>query len=279
MSPPSTKGKRPKHIPTGKLVKLLNEKRKSFRLNLEMDKVVEERYTKDVSPKKNTRRMIVRNDSSDEEVPISPVTRRSLKNLFEVEQPIDSLEKIVRPPTNDLISPFLASKTATRGSIKRAVEVEISPSNDHAISPTATRKSQRLQIPENPNETIVENLPDTIVENLPDEQELPEEVVAPITQKRTRGPSKMKSIAIDSDGRLEVKFNSKGQPIGATSISLSSFLGALVREIVPVTIKDCRKIPLGMKEVLWKSIQVYILIIIKILFQFMNMKFVEIHLH
>lgn len=275
MSPPSTKGKRPKHIPTGKLVKLLNEKRKSFRLNLEMDKVVEERYTKDVSPKKNTRRMIVRNDSSDEEeVPISPVTRRSLKNLFEVEQPIDSLEKIVRPPTNDLISPFLASKTATRGSIKRVVEVEISPSNDHAISPTATRKSQRLQIPENPNETIVENLPDTIVENLPDEQELPEEVVAPITQKRTRGPSKMKSIAIDSDGRLEVKFNSKGQPIGATSISLSSFLGALVREIVPVTIKDWRKIPLGMKEVLWKSIQVYIL-----RFYALNMKFVEIHLH
>ena len=67
MSPPSTKGKRPKHIPTGKLVKLLNEKRKSFRLNLEMDKVVEERYTKDVSPKKKTRRMIVRNDSSDEQ--------------------------------------------------------------------------------------------------------------------------------------------------------------------------------------------------------------------
>ncbi|XP_062108440.1 uncharacterized protein LOC133819255 [Humulus lupulus] len=46
MSPPSTKGKRPKHIPTGKLVKLLNEKRKSFRLNLEMDKVVEERWSK-----------------------------------------------------------------------------------------------------------------------------------------------------------------------------------------------------------------------------------------
>ncbi|XP_062079401.1 uncharacterized protein LOC133783794 [Humulus lupulus] len=65
----------------------------------------------------------------------------------------------------------------------------------------------------------------------------------------------MKKIATSSDGRLEVKFNALGQPIGDASIGLSSFLGPLVREIVPATITDWRKITPGMKEVLWKSVQ------------------------
>uniref|UniRef100_A0A803NRS9 Uncharacterized protein n=1 Tax=Cannabis sativa TaxID=3483 RepID=A0A803NRS9_CANSA len=65
----------------------------------------------------------------------------------------------------------------------------------------------------------------------------------------------MKSVATSSEGRLPVKFNALGQPIGKASISLSSFLGPLVREVVPVTLPDWRKITLGMKEVLWRSIQ------------------------
>ena len=67
----------------------------------------------------------------------------------------------------------------------------------------------------------------------------------------------MKSLCMDANGRVEIRFNSKGQPIGAGSVSLSSFLGPLVREIVPVTIVDWRRVTKGMKEVLWKSVQVY----------------------
>ncbi|GMN19561.1 hypothetical protein TIFTF001_039840 [Ficus carica] len=73
--------------------------------------------------------------------------------------------------------------------------------------------------------------------------------------KQKRGPMKMKSLCMDANGRVEIRFNSKGQPIGAGSVSLSSFLGPLVREIVHVTIVDWRRVTKGMKEVLWKSVQ------------------------
>ena len=79
--------------------------------------------------------------------------------------------------------------------------------------------------------------------------------------KNKRGPTKMKNIAMDGD-KVEVLFNSKGQPIGEGSISLSSFLGPLVREHVPYTISDWRKLPLNLKEVLWECIKVCSYIII-----------------
>ncbi|XP_024021724.1 uncharacterized protein LOC21400762 isoform X1 [Morus notabilis] len=70
-----------------------------------------------------------------------------------------------------------------------------------------------------------------------------------------RGPTKLKGVAEESDGLIEVKFNTKGQPIGPGSVSLSSFLGPLVREIVPVTIVDWRKLTETMKGILWKAVQ------------------------
>ncbi|KAK9193215.1 hypothetical protein WN944_003912 [Citrus x changshan-huyou] len=72
--------------------------------------------------------------------------------------------------------------------------------------------------------------------------------------KNKRGHTKLKNIAVDGD-KVEVIFNSKGQPIGEGSISLSSFLGPLVREHVPYTISDWRKLPLNLKEVLWECIK------------------------
>ncbi|XP_058187994.1 uncharacterized protein LOC131304674 isoform X2 [Rhododendron vialii] len=74
--------------------------------------------------------------------------------------------------------------------------------------------------------------------------------------KRKRGPTKLKTIAIDGDSRIEVKFDENGQPIGDGSIKLSSFLGPLVREIVPYTLSDWRKLPTGMAEILWQSVMV-----------------------
>ena len=66
----------------------------------------------------------------------------------------------------------------------------------------------------------------------------------------------MKNVATETSDRIEVQFNSMGQAVGDGSVSLSSFLGPLVREIVPVTIADWRKVNEGMMEVLWKSVQV-----------------------
>ncbi|KAK3228708.1 hypothetical protein Dsin_000589 [Dipteronia sinensis] len=74
--------------------------------------------------------------------------------------------------------------------------------------------------------------------------------------KRKGGCTKMKTIAVDPLSWIEVKFNSLGQAYGDGSVGLSSFLGPLVREIVPYTLSDWRKLPEDMKAILWQCIQV-----------------------
>ncbi|KAK0584176.1 hypothetical protein LWI29_008635 [Acer saccharum] len=65
----------------------------------------------------------------------------------------------------------------------------------------------------------------------------------------------MKTIAVDPSSRIEVQFNSLGQAYGDGSISLSSFLGPLVREIVPYKLTDLRKLPKDTRAILWQCIQ------------------------
>ena len=76
--------------------------------------------------------------------------------------------------------------------------------------------------------------------------------------RKKRGPTKMKTLAMEGASRIEVQSNGLGQLIGEGSVSLSSFLGPLVREIVPYTISNWRKIPSNMHEILWKCIQVIV---------------------
>lgn len=83
----------------------------------------------------------------------------------------------------------------------------------------------------------------------------------PITQKlpkKCRDPTKMKTIAVEEHKRIDITFNEYGQPIGESSVGMASFLGSFVREVVPVTLKDWRKLSMRMKEILWTSIQVRI---------------------
>ncbi|CAK9309398.1 unnamed protein product [Citrullus colocynthis] len=46
--------------------------------------------------------------------------------------------------------------------------------------------------------------------------------------KRTRGPTKMKTIVVDKQSRVNLVFDEYGQPIGDESVGLASFLGPLV---------------------------------------------------
>ncbi|XP_023636243.1 uncharacterized protein LOC111830038 [Capsella rubella] len=73
--------------------------------------------------------------------------------------------------------------------------------------------------------------------------------------KRQRGPTKMKSIAKDPNAREPVDFTPMGELYGPGSVKLSSYLGPLIREHVPVIIDDWRKIGEDTKTVLWKSVQ------------------------
>ena len=94
-------------------------------------------------------------------------------------------------------------------------------------------------------------------EEVEDELELNEENnPSQLKQQKHRGPTKMKHIAKDPNARERVDFNDMGEPVGPGSVKLSSYLGPLVREHVPVTVEDWRKVSEEVKTVLWKSIQV-----------------------
>ena len=54
--------------------------------------------------------------------------------------------------------------------------------------------------------------------------------------KRKRGPTKMKTIAVDRQSRVKLVFNEYGQPIGDEFVGLASFLGPLLREVVLATL-------------------------------------------
>lgn len=99
-----------------------------------------------------------------------------------------------------------------------------------------------------------------IADRVPDGDSQPQhtdpEEVQPITKKR-RGPTKMKDIARDPNSRIRVEFTELGEPCGEGSVKLSSYLGPLVREHVPVLIDDWRKIGEERKTVLWKSVKVF----------------------
>ncbi|KAF7148533.1 hypothetical protein RHSIM_Rhsim03G0123400 [Rhododendron simsii] len=107
------------------------------------------------------------------------------------------------------------------------------------------------------NQTPSQESPETLVDVVPNS---PTTNVAHTIEsqklKRKRGPTKLKTIAVNGGSRIEVEFDDNGQPIGDGSIKLSSFLGPLVREIVPYTLSDWRKLPSGLAAVLWQSIQV-----------------------
>lgn len=78
----------------------------------------------------------------------------------------------------------------------------------------------------------------------------------PIRLKKPRGPTKMKDIAVETEDIIHVDFTDKGEPSGPGSVALSSFLGPLVQEHVPVALEDWRKLGDDFKVVLWESIQI-----------------------
>ncbi|CAA7051771.1 unnamed protein product [Microthlaspi erraticum] len=55
-------------------------------------------------------------------------------------------------------------------------------------------------------------------------------------RKRQRGLTMMKNIAKDPNNKLRVQYTFTGEPYGYRSVKLSSYLGPLVREHVPVTL-------------------------------------------
>ena len=88
-----------------------------------------------------------------------------------------------------------------------------------------------------------------------------EETEVRTNRKRKRGPTRMKDLAKDPNSRVHVDFNAMGEAYGEGSVKLSSYLGPLVREHVPVTVEGWKKLSEEVKTVLWKSVQVKISIL------------------
>ncbi|KAM6558032.1 hypothetical protein CsatA_027271 [Cannabis sativa] len=181
--------------------------------------------------RKTRRKMIVRDSSEDEETPgqekeiCSTKRKRSLR------------KKASRSKTPIPISLTPISNSPTVNTRSKTPQISITMPTIDSPALNTRGSLRRRSIGSSP---VLDDVAPPLEEPM---------------EKKKRGETKMKSVATSSEGRLPVKFNALGQPIGKASISLSSFLGPLVREVVPVTLPDWRKITLGMKEVLWRSIQ------------------------
>ncbi|KAK9279050.1 hypothetical protein L1049_012725 [Liquidambar formosana] len=67
------------------------------------------------------------------------------------------------------------------------------------------------------------------------------------------GPNKIRQ---DDRGKaIEVDFNERDQPISKESVKLATYLGALVRENVPVSLERWSKLPNFVEETLWAYVR------------------------
>jgi hypothetical protein len=75
--------------------------------------------------------------------------------------------------------------------------------------------------------------------------------------KKTWGPNKLKGYVSSQSPRLELRRNGRGQVVGTNSDKFSTHLGCLVREHVPVVIKNWTKVDSRIRDDLWTLVQVY----------------------
>ena len=68
------------------------------------------------------------------------------------------------------------------------------------------------------------------------------------TLKKTRGSKKLKGYVSSQSPRLELRHNGRGQVVGTNLDKFSTHLGCLVREYVPVAIKNWTKVDSRTKD-------------------------------
>lgn len=75
-------------------------------------------------------------------------------------------------------------------------------------------------------------------------------------KRKSRGPTRMRKVAKHLEDKVEVEFSALGEHVGKGSVTLSYFLGPLVREHVPVLLDDWRQLDQRTKDLMWEEIQV-----------------------
>lgn len=76
--------------------------------------------------------------------------------------------------------------------------------------------------------------------------------------RKPRGATQLQDLVQGrSDGdRLEVGYNSKGQPCGFAAGKLASFIGVMARTTVPITYPDWKEVEPSYKKKIWDMVQV-----------------------
>lgn len=90
-------------------------------------------------------------------------------------------------------------------------------------------------------------------------------------KSKQRGPTRMANLK--GKEPIEVDLNVHGQTIDVTSITLSSYIGTVVREHVPVTLSSWKEVDDQTKEMLWSAILVRIYISLCLSLKFYSSNF------
>lgn len=173
------------------------------------------------------------------------------------------------------VSPVIVTKPK-----KNKPEAVLTPVTEADIEKTmdaANEQEVNLELPGDESSHLNDDkiLDDDEEEEVQTSQQLEEDVVEPSTDRvtnpseevqtqqseeknrKTRGPTKMRKVAKHLDDKVSVEFTALGEHVGIGSVKLSSFLGALVREHVPLILDDWRHLDDLTRDALWEEIPVY----------------------
>lgn len=80
-------------------------------------------------------------------------------------------------------------------------------------------------------------------------------------KRKTRGPTLMSDLVHrrGGKGRIEVTYNTKGQPEGQHGSNLASFIGVMARSTVPIIYKNWKAVPPSLKDKIWDMVKVSII--------------------
>lgn len=135
----------------------------------------------------------------------------------------------------------------TEEEVGEDMEKDVGEENDGEVGQTVEKEVEQQVREEHVEEEVEQQVG----------EEHNEEEVAITKKKRTRGLTKMQKMAKDPLVKVDVQFTTTGEHYGPGSVTLSSFLGPLVREHVSVLLEDWRQLDDQTEDILWEEIQVY----------------------
>ncbi|KDO47048.1 hypothetical protein CISIN_1g038402mg, partial [Citrus sinensis] len=81
-------------------------------------------------------------------------------------------------------------------------------------------------------------------------------VSLPKVNKKKKGLAKIDVVASIDGKRMDVLFNEIGPAVGDNSIKLISYIGSLVKQMVPITLNSWHKVDKDLRKRLWICVQV-----------------------